>query len=61
MNLFRLRDILMTLLIALGLTAGTAGVAMADGFGEQDTQQDDYERVDWGDDDSDDEDDDYDW
>ncbi len=56
MTSLKLRELLMTMLIALGLTFGSAGVAMAD-WGDQRDTQDDYETVDWT---SDDDDDDYD-
>ncbi len=64
MTALKLRELLTTLLIALGLTFGSAGVAMADWGDEQDTQDEHQEQDtwDWEEDDDDDEwDDDDDW
>ncbi len=59
MTALKLRELLMTLLIALGLSVGSAGVAMAD-WGEEEDAQDEYEdTMDWEEEDDDEEDDEW--
>ncbi|MCC5859793.1 MAG: hypothetical protein JJT90_16665 [Ectothiorhodospiraceae bacterium] len=57
MTTLKLRELLMTLLIALGLSFGSAGVAMAGDWGDDKDTTDDYETIDQWDDDDDDDDD----